>query len=243
MFEVSEKLRELLAADLPVAVLTGAGVSAESGVPTFRGDEGLWKKFKPEELANVDAFLANPDLVWNWYQYRREIIGKVEPNQGHFSLARMEERLSDFTLITQNVDDLHRRAGSRNILELHGNIVRNKCIKCSRQYETLTDSEEVPECECGGLIRPDVVWFGEMLPQDVIHQAYLAAENASVFLSIGTSALVQPAASLPVMAKNRGAYLVEINVEPTVLSSHADEFLQGKSGEVLPVIIRECGLE
>ncbi len=243
MYEISEKLRELLAADLPVAVLTGAGVSAESGVPTFRGDEGLWKQFQPEELANVDAFLANPELVWNWYQYRRNIISQVEPNQGHFSLAKMEKRLSSFTLITQNVDDLHRRAGSRNILELHGNIVRNKCIKCGRQYENLPESEEVPQCECGGLIRPDVVWFGEMLPQDIIQKAFLAAEKASVFFSIGTSALVQPAASLPVMAKNRGAYLVEINVEPTVLSSHADEFLQGKSGEVLPVIIRECGLE
>jgi len=244
MISISQTLKNLLSRDVPVAVLTGAGISAESGVPTFRGEHGLWKKFKPEELANVDAFLRNPDLVWGWYQHRRQVVNDVEPNPGHYALARMEKKISDFTLITQNIDSLHRRAGSGNILELHGNIQRNKCIKCDRMYEELPDekSEKAPECECGGMIRPDVVWFGEMLPQDVIHDAFRAAERSAVFFSIGTSAIVQPAASLPVAAKQNGAYLVEVNVERTVLSHLADEFYLGKSGEILPRIVEECGL-
>jgi NAD-dependent deacetylase len=245
MFEVSRNLIDLITSNVPVAVLTGAGVSAESGVPTFRGTEGLWRKFKPEELANVDAFLNNPDLVWSWYQHRREIIRDVAPNPGHECLARLESKVSDFTLITQNVDDLHRRAGSRNILELHGNIVRNKCIKCGMMIENLAENEskDVPKCPCGGLIRPDVVWFGEMLPRKVVMDAFSAAERSAVFFSIGTSGVVQPAASLPVTAKNAGAYLVEINIEPTVLTSFADEYFEGKSGEVLPYILKECGLK
>ena len=244
MISITQNLKGLLSSDVPIAVLTGAGISAESGVPTFRGEDGLWQKFKPEELANVDAFLSNPDLVWGWYQHRREIINDVEPNPGHYALAQMEKKIPDFTLITQNVDGLHRRAGSKNILELHGNIQRNKCIKCGRMFEELPNEEleQVPECECGGMIRPDVVWFGEMLPQDVLHNAFRAAEQASIFFSIGTSAVVQPAASLPLTAKQNGAYLVEINVEPTILTHYADEFFQGKSGEVLPRIIEECGL-
>jgi NAD-dependent deacetylase len=234
----------LLGRDIPVAILTGAGISAESGVPTFRGEHGLWKKFKPEELANVDAFLRNPDLVWGWYQHRREVINDVEPNPGHYALARMEKSISDFTLITQNIDGLHRRSGSQNILELHGNIQRNKCIKCGRMFEELPDenSEKVPECVCGGMIRPDVVWFGEMLPQQVIRDAFKAAERSAVFFSIGTSAVVQPAASLPVAAKQSGAYLVEVNVERTPLTYVADEFFEGKSGEILPQLVEECGL-
>ncbi len=235
-------MRNLLSRDVPVAVLTGAGISAESGVPTFRGEDGLWKKFKPEELANVDAFLRNPDLVWGWYRHRREIIDKVNPNPGHYALAQMEKRISDFTLITQNIDGLHRRSGSANILELHGNIQRNKCIKCNRIYEELPDetSDKVPGCGCGGMIRPDVVWFGEMLPQQVIRDAFKAAERSAVFISIGTSAIVQPAASLPVAAKAKGAYLVEVNVERTVLTHLADESFLGKSGEILPLLFEEC---
>jgi NAD-dependent deacetylase len=246
MFSISRELKTLLSGSpaVRVVVLTGAGISAESGVPTFRGTDGLWSKFKPEELANVDAFMSNPDLVWSWYQHRREIINKVQPNEGHTSLARMEEKLADFTLVTQNVDGLHRRAGSRNVLELHGNILYNKCIKCSKMYQTLPDEEakSAPVCECGGRIRPDVVWFGEMLPQQILQSAFRAAEKAAVFFSIGTSALVHPAASLPVIAKQRGAYLVEINVETTVLTDYADEFLEGPSGEVLPSLMKECGL-
>ncbi len=244
MVSISQILKNLLSRDIPVAVLTGAGISAESGVPTFRGENGLWKKFKPEELANADAFLSNPDLVWGWYQHRREVINDVEPNPGHHALAQMEKRISDFTLITQNIDGLHRRSGSENILELHGNIQRNKCINCGRMYDELPGetSEKVPECECGGMIRPDVVWFGEMLPQRVIQDAFKAAERSAVFFSIGTSAVVQPAASLPVAAKRNGAYLVEVNTEPTVLTHIADEFFEGKSGDILPQIVEVCRL-
>lgn len=245
MIGVSQILKNLLSKDASVAVLTGAGISAESGVPTFRGENGLWKKFRPEELANVDAFMANPDLVWGWYQHRREVINDVEPNAGHYALAQIEKRISDFSLITQNIDGLHRRSGSENILELHGNIQRNKCINCGRFFEELPDetSENAPECECGGMIRPDVVWFGEMLPQRVLQDAFKAAERSTVFFSIGTSAVVQPAASLPVVAKRSGAYLVEVNMERTVLTHMADEFFQGKSGEILPQIVQECRLQ
>lgn len=245
MANVSQKLKDLLSRDVPTAVLTGAGVSAECGIPTFRGEDGLWKKFKPQELANVDAFLRNPELVWSWYQHRREIINNVEPNPGHIALAQLERKLTNFTLITQNIDGLHRRAGSENILELHGNIQRNKCIKCGRFCEEPVDekSESVPNCECGGKIRPDVVWFGEMLPQNVIQEAYRATERSALFFSIGTSALVQPAASLPLLAQHRGAYLVEINIEPTVLTDLTDEHFMGKFGEIFPRIIEECGLE
>jgi len=224
-----------------VMVLTGAGVSAESGVPTFRGEEGLWKKFRPEELANFDAFIRNPKLVWEWYNFRKQIIAGIEPNPGHYVLAKMESMFPQFTLTTQNVDGLHRRAGSNNIFELHGNIMCNRCLQC----ETITESVEldsvgeVPHCQCGGMLRPDVVWFGEMLPQGVLSAAMTAAENCDFFFSVGTSAVVYPAASLPVIAKQSGAYLVEINPEATPLSYLADESLCGLSGVILPMILND----
>jgi NAD-dependent deacetylase len=240
MMEIPEELIEIARKAKSVAVLTGAGVSAESGVPTFRGQDGLWKKFRAEELATVEAFMDNPRLVWEWYLFRREIINKVEPNPGHYALAEMESIYDDFTLITQNVDGLHRRSGSKNILELHGNIMLNKCFDCGRAMEgeiNLT-SGELPRCECGGRIRPDVVWFGEMLPAETINGAFRAAEKADVFFSVGTSAIVHPAASLPPTAKRRGACLVEINPEPTPISDMADFTFRSKSGEVLPDIVR-----
>ncbi len=222
-----------------VTVLTGAGVSAESGVPTFRGEDGLWKKFRPEELANFDAFLENPELVWEWYDYRRKLIMEVNPNPGHFALVKMEEIVSDFTLITQNVDDLHRKSGSKFILELHGNIMKNKCIKCGQIVEFLGRIKKgvLPKCSCGGLLRPDVVWFGEMLPQDVLSKAFEVSENCDLFFSIGTSAVVQPAASLPLVAKRNGSFVIEINKEPTIISDTVDIFIQGKSGEILPKLV------
>lgn len=222
-----------------VTVLTGAGISAESGVPTFRGQDGLWKKFRAEELATVEAFMDNPRLVWEWYMYRREIIGRVKPNPGHYALAELERRFEDFTLITQNVDNLHRLAGSKNILELHGNITLNKCMDCNRPYngEIIITEKAIPKCECGGNIRPGVVWFGELLPAQAINAAIDATERAELFFSIGTSALVYPAAAMPLTAKRNGAYLVEINLDPTPLSDIADCALQGKSGEILPEII------
>ena len=223
-----------------VVAFTGAGMSAESGVPTFRGEDGIWKKFKPEELASFDAFIRNPGLVWDWYRYRKNTIMSIQPNPGHFALAEMEKLLPQFTVVTQNIDNLHRRAGSRTVYELHGNIERNYCIGCGMNYsdDTIPAFDSAPRCaRCGGLIRPDVVWFGEVLPVEEWNASATAAEHADVFLSIGTSAVVYPAASLPVVAKRVGAYIVEINIEPTELSHQMDEVLLGKSGDLLPQLV------
>ncbi len=236
----SRKLIERLYKAYNVVVLTGAGISAASGVPTFRGKDGLWNKFNPEELANVDAFLKNPQLVWEWYQWRRNLIKNVKPNLGHYALVDLEGVYNEFTLITQNVDNLHQLAGSRNVIELHGNIMRNKCHSCGRVYEEEVEFKngELPTCpHCGGLIRPDVVWFGEMLPADAIQNAQQAAAAAEVFFSIGTSAQVEPAASLPYLAKGNGAYLVEINPEPTPLTNVADEAFLMPAEDVLPLLV------
>jgi NAD-dependent deacetylase len=234
---ITAKLIELLRANVRTVALTGAGVSAESGVPTFRGNDGLWSKFDPSELASMNAFMRNPKLVWEWYLYRRDVIGKAEPNMGHETLAKMEQHLSAFTLVTQNVDNLHRRAGSQNVIELHGNIQRNKCRQCGSPMDQVEiDPDNIPHCSCGGQIRPDVVWFGELLPEEALTSAIKMAEESALFLSIGTSALVYPAADLPLIAKNNGAYLVEINPEPTGLTPYADEVFRGKSGEILPII-------
>ncbi len=237
----SQKLIQKLKSAKSVAVLTGAGISAESGVPTFRGQEGLWKKFKPEELATFEAFIRNPELVWEWYNYRRKLLLEVQPNPGHYALVELENLFPNFTLITQNVDNLHRRAGSKNIVELHGNIERNYCIKCGKRYDDVNFAIELksPKCDCGGLIRPDVVWFGEMLPVDAWERAEESASSCDVFFSIGTSGVVYPAASLPQIAKRSGAYTVEINIERTDLSWFMDEVIIGKSGEVLPELVKK----
>ncbi len=171
-----------------VAVLTGAGISAESGIATFRGEGGLWQKFKPEELASMDAFMRNPQLVWEWYEYRRKIINEVTPNAAHHILSEMEKYYEHFTLSTQNVDSLHVQAGNKNVLELHGNILRNKCSQCNKiMFDVhFKKGDVLPRCECGGMIRPDVVWFGEMLPSEVLEASFEAATTADVYLSIGT---------------------------------------------------------
>jgi NAD-dependent deacetylase len=219
---------------------TGAGISAESGVPTFRGKDGIWSKMRPEELASVDGFMANPELVWEWYQYRRDLMSKVQPNPGHVAIAEFQNRFPGTILVTQNVDGLHARAGATGILELHGNITKNKCFECLKPYTGEIDLERgLPICACGGMIRPDVVWFGELLPGDVIDAAFHAAKDADLFFSVGTSAIVQPAASLPFTALRGGAYVVEVNIEPTPLTSSVDLFLQGKSGEILPEILEK----
>jgi len=222
-----------------VVAFTGAGISAESGVPTFRGTDGIWKKFKPEELANVNAFMKNPELVWEWYAHRKKILADIEPNPGHYTLAKMEHMFSHFAVITQNIDNLHRRAGSKTVYELHGNIERNYCMKCGASYsnEAVLNQKGVPHCvECDGIIRPDVVWFGEMLPDEEWEKSVRAAASADVFFSIGTSGVVYPAASIPLMAKQQGAFVVEINPEPTPLTDRADEFLVGPSGVILPAL-------
>lgn len=220
-----------------IVVLTGAGISAESGVPTFRGPDGLWRKFRAEDLATPEAFARDPVLVWEWYDWRRGIIAKVAPNAGHVVLARWETRFPNFTLITQNVDGLHALAGSRRLLELHGNIWKTRCPDEDRVVENrdVPLSPIPPRCaSCGGLLRPHIVWFGEDLDQDILRQAFSACAQADVMLAVGTSALVHPAASLPLAASESGATIIEINPDPTPLTPHADIPLRGKAGEILP---------
>ena len=225
------------------AVLTGAGTSAESGVPTFRqAQTGLWARYRPEDLATPQSFQRNPRLVWEWYTWRRELVANAQPNPAHSALAEMELRVNNFTLITQNVDGLHQRAGSGrrfDVVELHGNIQRNKCLQENRVVENWPETEDVPpRCpECGGLLRPDVVWFGEPLPAQALQAAWNAARESQVFFSVGTSSLVEPAASLPYLALQSGATVVEINPNETPLTSYATYVLRGPAGLVLPALV------
>ena len=221
-------------------VLTGAGVSAESGLQTFRGMQGLWDDFNPQELATPEAFACEPKKVWEWYQWRREKLPLVQPNPGHQAIAQMEKYFEHFLLVTQNIDGLHQRAGSTKMVELHGNLNRNKCSRCGIMIETLPASDEIPpRCQCGGRIRPDVVWFGEMLPEAVLKKAWRAAESADLFLSVGTSSVVQPAASLGLVARNNGAFLIEVNLERTDLSGVFDQVFLGKGGQIMPLVLEE----
>ena len=243
MIQIDRSLIDKLSDSKSIVFFTGAGISAESGIPTFRGKEGLWNKFKPEELANFDAFIKNPALVWEWYNYRKKIIHEAKPNAAHLTIAEMQNHFKDVTVITQNVDNLHRRAGSKKIFELHGNIERNFCISCKKFHnEELDFSASVPKCECGGLIRPDVVWFGEYLPEDQFLGGEKAAINSDVFFVVGTSAVVYPAAGLVYTAKASGATIVEINIEETEISSSVNYSYFGKAGEILPRIFEEYKL-
>ena len=221
-----------------VVFFTGAGISAESGIPTFRGKDGIWNKLKPEELANFNAFMRNPEMVWEWYNHRKKIVHDSKPNPGHYAIAEMQNLIDKVTVVTQNIDNLHRRAGSNNIYELHGNIERNFCVNCHTFYnEELDFSEGVPKCNCGGLIRPDVVWFGEFLPEDQFRGGQLASISSDIFFVVGTSGIVYPAAGLIHSAKHSGSYIVEVNIEPTEISSVCDESYFGESGKVLPEIV------
>ena len=222
-------------------VLTGSGISAESGVPTFReAQTGLWARFDPQELATPEAFERDPSLVWDWYAWRRKLVAEARPNPGHLAISRMQELVPDLTLVTQNVDELHQRAGSREVIELHGNIRRTKCSVEGMEVEEYDDTESPPVCpSCGAALRPDVVWFGEMLPPAALESASDASRKSDVFLSVGTSSLVYPAAALPYEALENGATLVEINPDETPLASHADHALRGPAGDVLPWLIRE----
>ncbi len=223
-----------------IAVLTGAGISQESGLRTFRdAQNGLWQQYRPEELASPQAFARNPKLVWDWYAYRREALKGARPNPAHYALVEMERHVPDFTLITQNVDGLHQMAGSRSVIELHGNIQRVRCSLCEAiASDWEDDGLDVPRCvHCGGLLRPDVVWFGEMLPRQALEAAIAAARRVQIFFSIGTSGVVQPAASLPYAAKRNGAVVIEINLEETPLTPRADFAFQGKAGQVLPALV------
>jgi len=222
-----------------VAVLTGAGVSAESGVPTFRGPGGLWKDHKPEELATPEAFARDPRLVWEWYNWRREIIARAQPNAAHRALVELEIRKPRFTLITQNVDGLHELAGSGKVLKLHGDIWRLRCTACGANFPNrrVPLPKIPPHCACGGLARPGVVWFGEPLPEGMMNEAEHAVAAAEVFVVIGTSAVVYPAAGLVPFAKAAGAKVIEINTETTAFSATVDCCLQGPAGEILPELL------
>lgn len=238
---LSRTLRHGSVQAVKLVALTGAGVSQESGLRTFRDAQtGLWAHYKPQDLASPEAFARDPKLVWDWYAWRREAIKGARPNAGHYALAEIEKKNPQFILITQNVDGLHRMAGTHNLFELHGNIQRVRCSECGMLAETWEeDSETVPRCDhCDGLLRPDVVWFGEPLPRDQLEGAVEAARACDVYFSIGTSGVVQPAASLAHSAKSNGAIIVEINAETTPLTEKADFFLQGKSGEILPALVK-----
>lgn len=232
---------ELLKRANRVVVLTGAGISKESGIPTFReAQTGLWANYEPEKLATVEGFVKNPPLVWTWYDWRRKMVSNVKPNPGHYALFELEKIVPQFTLITQNVDGLHRQAGSQNMIELHGNIAQHKCLKHGHvAADVPTDLPEPPQCHCGSLIRPAVVWFGEALDPKNLADSFAVSENADVFLIIGTSGLVQPAASFPLAAKRCGAKLIEVNPDRTPLSSETAVFLEGPSGAILPRLIEK----
>ena len=233
-----EAARAALAQAKSIAVLTGAGVSAESGIPTFRSNGGYWQTHRFQDLATAEGFGRDPEMVWQWYEERRRGIAAAEPNPGHFALARLEERTPHFTLITQNVDDLHGRAGSKNIIRLHGDIFLVRCLRCRREHlERGPISVLPPRCDCGGMQRPGVVWFGESLPAGAMERAAEAVEQADVFLVIGTSAEVYPAAGLIPQAVDTGCTVIEINPEVTGFSGSVTLTLRGPSAVVLPQLL------
>jgi NAD-dependent deacetylase len=238
--EAIRQAAEKIKASSRVVVLTGAGISQESGVPTFRGKDGLWKEYRAEQLATLDAFQRDPELVWEWYDWRRGLIKPLNPNPGHYALVEMEKKIQDFSLVTQNVDGLHRVAGSSNPIEMHGTIWRVRCMECNRTFENRDVPIKIlPKCEvCSGLLRPDVVWFGEALDEEVLRKIYSALQKVQVMLIVGTSAVVQPAASFGLVAKRTaGAFVIELNRSKTAQSSFFDLSIQGKSGELLPQLL------
>lgn len=231
-----------------IVCLTGSGVSAESGVATFRNVEnGLWARFDPQRLATQEGFAANPGLVWQWYMHRLDAVEQAQPNPGHSALAELEHRLPVFTLVTQNVDDLHERSGSRHVLHLHGRINRFHCNVCGFDHDLRSSERRAtspPRCiACGGAVRPSVVWFGEPLPHRLLDKAWQASERCDLFLVVGTSGLVYPAAQLPLLAQQHGAPIIDINPEVTPLSEQAEIHLAGRSGALLPRLLELLGKE
>lgn len=244
--------REILAASSTVVVLTGAGISADSGVPTFRGEGGLWKSFRPEELATPAAFERDPGLVWEWYAWRRDLVAACAPNPAHLTLAEWQGRVgADVRIVTQNVDGLHGLAlaqtggdaGRSRLLEVHGALYRSRCTACGHRFEDRggprgPGEPDLPACHtCGGLLRPDVVWFGEPLDSAVIEQAFDWAEKADACLVVGTSALVHPAAGLPEITRRSGGRIIEVNPDATPLTPLAAVSLRGGAAEIVPAIV------
>jgi NAD-dependent deacetylase len=234
MFDtVAQKLKD----SRKIVFVTGAGISQESGIPTFRGKDGYWRKYDPMKLASIDAFYDDPKLVWEWYDDRRKNILDVKPNEGHFAISQMEE-FKDVVILTQNIDGLHQRSGSTNVLELHGSIIRIKCTVCDF-IDNITENFESlpPKCKCGSMLRPDVVWFGEPLPQNIWQSAIKEASICDVMIIVGTSLVVSPANTLPVYAKQNGAVLIEVNPEKTVMSNDMTLSIQATSVGVLPKML------
>jgi len=220
-----------------IVFVTGAGISQESGIPTFRGKDGYWRKYDPMKLASIDAFYDDPKLVWEWYDDRRKNILDVKPNEGHFAISQMEE-FKDVVILTQNIDGLHQRSGSTNVLELHGSIIRIKCTVCDFTDNITENFESLPpKCKCGSMLRPDVVWFGEPLPQNIWQSAIKEASICDVMIIVGTSLVVSPANTLPVYAKQNGAILIEVNPEKTVMSNDMTLSIQATSVGVLPKML------
>ena len=220
-----------------IVFVTGAGISQESGIPTFRGADGLWRKYDPMKLATIDAFYDDPKLVWEWYNDRRKNILSATPNEGHKAIAKLE-KFSNIIVLTQNIDGLHQRAGSSKVFELHGSIIRIKCTVCDYKEEISTNFKKFPpKCKCGNLLRPDVVWFGEVLPQDVWQQAIIHSSSCDVMIIAGTSLVVSPANTLPLYAKQNNAKLIEINTEETMMSADMDLSLKSTSANALPELI------
>jgi len=234
MFEsISEQIKNYK----KIVFVTGAGISQESGIPTFRGNDGLWKNYDPMKLATIDAFYENPKLVWEWYNERRKNIFQAQANLGHKAIAELE-KYAQVTVLTQNIDGLHKKAGSSNVLELHGSIVKIKCSVCDYNEEILTEISVFPPlCKCGNILRPDVVWFGELLPQDVWQNAIEFASQCDLMIIVGTSLVVSPANTLPLYAKQNNATLIEINPEKTEMSEEMDENIRNTSVETLPKLI------
>ncbi len=238
-FLIPPDLVQALDRSTHTVVMTGSGTSAESGIPTFRDAQtGLWANYRPEDLATPEAFERDPKLVWDWYVWRRELVGAAEPNPGHVAIAELNGLLRRLTLITQNVDGLHQRAGSAGVIEFHGNLMRNRCTAGHPVDETGDSDKTPPLChECGAMVRPDVVWFGEAIPTAALETALEAVTDCDILFAIGTSAVVQPAAGLAMQAKQHGALLVEINPEPTPLTNDVDFVLTGPSGRIMPELV------
>ncbi|GJL54184.1 MAG: NAD-dependent protein deacylase [Nitrospirales bacterium] len=236
-------IKERITQARSVTVLTGAGISADSGVPTFRGADGLWKNFRPEELASPDAFERDPRLVWEWYDWRRELLSTKTPNAAHEALVELEKRIADFWLITQNVDGLHRTAGSTQVSEIHGNIWKVRCTNCG-MVESNHDVpiDILPSCtSCQGLLRPHIVWFGESLAREDLDASFSALQNCELLLIIGTSGVVYPAASFAPIAKEHGAFVVELNLDPTPNSDLVDVSFQGRARDIVPLLVTSSG--
>ena len=220
-----------------IVFVTGSGVSIESGLPSFHGEDGIWKGHKPQDLANLETFNSNHSLVWDWYRWRQEQIQKAKPNLAHYALVDFQDRFDEFAVITQNIDGLHQKAGSRKVLEVHGNIFNAVCVKCSHKIKNFMPDTSSPKCpECGNLLRPDVYWKGDQLDKKVLEEAQQVAAVCEVFFAVGTSGLVEPVSTLPFISKANGSFLIEINPKKSQLSDKVDERIEGKASEWLPKI-------